>query len=373
MGRNVDGMDQAIHALYDAALEPGRWPEALRTLAELADTAHAALLDTNFANGMVHRQHLHNISAEDQRLYLDHYAAIDPRMQFLGARRSQWFSDYETFDASFRASHPFYVEYFQPRHAGESLFSMFALEGPRIGTLGLVRQLDEPKADAALRHELDRLLPHLDRATRITRRFASLASQVVIARAILDQLDEPLCCVDDGGRVQRMNAAFSGKLREADVVTESRGRLQFNVQRTHNQVMRAVRECCHIAQAVYGRDSDARLTFSVARNSGSIAFITVAPLVAGAAQSWAGGACALLRIDEFNAQPSPERIEQALGLTAAEARLVSALCHGGTLAAVAGELGISPNTAKTHLAAAFGKTGTRRQSELIALISAMPR
>jgi DNA-binding CsgD family transcriptional regulator len=170
-----------------------------------------------------------------------------------------------------------------------------------------------------------------------------------------------------------MNTAFAAKLREADVVTESGGRLQFSMQRTHNQVMRAVRECCHIAQAVYGRDSDAQLTFSAAKDSGAIAFITVAPLVSGAAQSWAGGACALLRIDEFNAQPSPERIEQALGLTPAEARLVSALCHGGTLARVAKELGVSANTAKTHLAAAFGKTGTRRQSELIALVSAMPR
>ena len=372
MSRDVEEMDQAIHALYDAALEPTRWSQALAALATLADAPHASVFDTNFANGIVHSEHLLNINAEDQRLYLERYAAIDPRLRFIAMRLPRWYSDYEVFDAEFRAKDPFYVEYLRPRGAGESLFSLFAIEGPRIGTLSLIRSDRQPKADAALREKLDRLLAHLDRAVRITRRFATLASEVVLAHNVLDMLDEPLCCIDGDGRLLRVNAAFQATLRERGIVSESGGRVRFSAPRVQAEVMRAIRECCRIAQAVYGKDSDAKLTFAVPKSDGMVAFVTVAPLVAGAAQSWAGGPCALLRIDEFDANPVPERLEQALGLTAAEARLVSALCHGGPLVSVAKKLKISLNTAKTHLASAFGKTGTRRQSELIALVSALP-
>jgi DNA-binding CsgD family transcriptional regulator len=322
---------------------------------------------------MVHRQITYGISDEDSRIYLNHYAAIDPRLEYLAVRRAQWFSDYETFDDTLRTTHPFYTEYFRPRGAGESLFSLFAIEGPRIATLGLVRELRQPKADAMLRAKLDRLITHLDRAFRITRRFASLAAEVSIARTVMDTLGEPICCVDESGFLRRVNLAFEACLKNGDIVASKFGKLQFPSPRDQTQVMRAVRECVGLARALYSRDSEAKLTFPIRKKDGRTAFVTVAPLVAGSAQSWAGSPCALVRIDEFNADPDPERIEHALGLTAAEARLVAMLCRGGSLAAAASEAGISLNTAKTQLAAVFSKTDTKRQSELIALISALPR
>ncbi|HUU70992.1 MAG TPA: LuxR C-terminal-related transcriptional regulator, partial [Burkholderiales bacterium] len=64
-------------------------------------------------------------------------------------------------------------------------------------------------------------------------------------------------------------------------------------------------------------------------------------------------------------------LQQLLGITAAEARLVSRLFEGGSLGSIAKELNISPNTAKTHLASVFFKTGAKRQRELITLVSAL--
>lgn len=62
------------------------------------------------------------------------------------------------------------------------------------------------------------------------------------------------------------------------------------------------------------------------------------------------------------------RIENQFGLTPAEARLATELLAGGGRGAVAARLGISDATARTHLSRIFDKTGTRRQSELVALI-----
>lgn len=369
----IGQIDRTIDALYQAALDPACWPETINKLALLANASHASLYDTDFSSGTTYRQQLLNISTEDAQLYLDRYAAIDPRLQFKTPRSQRWFSDHDTFDTAFRDSHPFYVEYLHPRGAGESLFSLFAGEGSRIAILSLIRNSQQPKAEKVVRDTLDRIFPHLDRAIRIARHLTSLAEDVILSKAVLDHLEEPLCCVDGSGRPQHMNAAFGEKLREGSVVSESHGKLRFLSTHTHTEVMRAIQACSRISQAADGKISEARRSFIVSRKGGTSTFVTVAPLAGAPEQSWPGKPCALVRVDEFNSRPEPARLAQALGLTTAEARLVSKLCQGGSLAEVANEMHVSLNTAKTQLASAFAKTGTRRQSELIALVSALPR
>jgi DNA-binding CsgD family transcriptional regulator len=62
------------------------------------------------------------------------------------------------------------------------------------------------------------------------------------------------------------------------------------------------------------------------------------------------------------------------GLTPAEARLALHLVAGEALRPAAVKLSISYETARTHLKNIFGKTGTRRQAELvIVIVTALPR
>jgi DNA-binding CsgD family transcriptional regulator len=61
-------------------------------------------------------------------------------------------------------------------------------------------------------------------------------------------------------------------------------------------------------------------------------------------------------------------IEAVFNLTAAEAKLVSALAAGHSLADFAERVGLSRNTVRNQLAAAFTKTETRRQAELVTLV-----
>jgi DNA-binding CsgD family transcriptional regulator len=356
--QEADAVGQAIQALYAAALEPALWPHAIAGLTQLAD-------------GTVYHQHLVNISDADARLYLDHYVTIDPRLQLLEQRPQRWLSDNDTFDTAFRSGHPFYVGYFQPRGVGESLFSRFAVEGPRNATIALSRCTHKSRADEPLRDSLDTLLPHMDRAVRITRRFTQLGTEISLAKTVLDRVEEPLCCIDDRGRLMQTNAAFAEKLRKGDIVSESAGTLHFSSPGAHAEFLRALRACNMIALGARSEDREARLTFTVNGSDNSTAHVTVVPLLAVPTQSRSGNACTLVRIDDFHSTPTAERLQQLLGITAAEARLVSRLFAGGSLGSIAKELNISPNTAKTHLASVFFKTGTKRQRELITLVSAL--
>jgi DNA-binding CsgD family transcriptional regulator len=63
-----------------------------------------------------------------------------------------------------------------------------------------------------------------------------------------------------------------------------------------------------------------------------------------------------------------QAVADSFSLTPAEARVLEHLAGGATIAEVAQDLAISLNTAKTHLARIFSKTGAARQADLIALV-----
>ena len=65
-------------------------------------------------------------------------------------------------------------------------------------------------------------------------------------------------------------------------------------------------------------------------------------------------------------------LRQQFGLTRSEARLVQSLAGGSSLDEGARSLGISVNTARTHLKHIFHKTGAKRQSELIHQVETGP-
>lgn len=69
---------------------------------------------------------------------------------------------------------------------------------------------------------------------------------------------------------------------------------------------------------------------------------------------------------------SARQLISMFGLSAAEARLARALCHGETLEEYAEAQGVKLPTVKTQLRAVFGKTQTDRQVTLVALISGIP-
>lgn len=73
----------------------------------------------------------------------------------------------------------------------------------------------------------------------------------------------------------------------------------------------------------------------------------------------------------------PQRINSEIlvngyGLTPAEAKVASHLGTGVSTENASKALNLSPSTVRTHLTRIFSKTGCRRQSELVALLSRLP-
>jgi DNA-binding CsgD family transcriptional regulator len=69
------------------------------------------------------------------------------------------------------------------------------------------------------------------------------------------------------------------------------------------------------------------------------------------------------------AYPSLETLRLAFGLTPAEAGVARKASQGLSCPEVAKQLGVSAGTVRAHMKAVFAKTHTRRQSELVAVLS----
>jgi DNA-binding NarL/FixJ family response regulator len=65
-----------------------------------------------------------------------------------------------------------------------------------------------------------------------------------------------------------------------------------------------------------------------------------------------------------------DTIAQFYDLTTAERRVLSAILDSGNVRSVAIALGVGEATIKTHLQHIFGKTGVRRQIDLVKLVIA---
>ena len=100
-----------------------------------------------------------------------------------------------------------------------------------------------------------------------------------------------------------------------------------------------------------------------------ILLLRVTPLHAAGA-----GDCVLRRAALFLHDPAAAaRIDEdalcrLFGLTHSEARLLVLLLNGSTLAEACATLGVTMNTARTHLKHIFLKTDTNRQTQLISLL-----
>ena len=88
-----------------------------------------------------------------------------------------------------------------------------------------------------------------------------------------------------------------------------------------------------------------------------------------AAYPHARSRCALLLAQDPDAcAMCAPALQQLFALTPSEAQICQALARGHAIGDIASHCGVTASTVKTHLHHVYGKTGTRRQGELVALI-----
>jgi DNA-binding CsgD family transcriptional regulator len=210
---------------------------------------------------------------------------------------------------------------------------------------------------------LNALAPHLARAARLRLRLGDTASMPAWSAELLDGLAWGVVILDRAGRTAFVNGEARRILTARDGLTLRASGLHAE----HKDDARGLRDA--IARAVHRQGGTDLL---VRRPSGAPAYLlTIVPLPEDQApRSSPVGPGVAVHILDANARPRDRgrRLTVTFGLTPAEQKVALDLAHEFSLAAIAERHGVAPSTVKSHLLSLFAKTGTNRQSQLVALL-----
>jgi DNA-binding CsgD family transcriptional regulator len=233
----------------------------------------------------------------------------------------------------------------------------------RIGLIGIHRPRRHGEMGEEDLNAVRRFLPHLRRAFRLN----TLLDLQRIRFGALEQLCEAnpgaTILVDERGRLTHANRAAWRLLEAGDGLSLCQGGTLSSATRPQTDALRQrIAEVCGIAAAA---DRNGGVSLRIERKNAGPLLVTVAPVPAD--RFALPRRLAILCVEDpwGTIAPDARKIALALGVTAAEARLVAALAEGTGLRQAAARLGIAYNTARTQLRSVLEKSGMHGQAELM--------
>jgi DNA-binding CsgD family transcriptional regulator len=383
VGRQQAAAD-VISGIYEAALEPGKWPEALGHLAEEfgAQSAAAFVVDISIAEvGFIAVSGLDPRALDD---YVAHYAQIDPWNDYLGKRPSgqpvvsQAVMDDRAFERT-----EFYGDFLRRYGIFHAMGGFVMRSGTLAFLCGVQRSRERGAFAPAELQRMRALFPHLERAVRMHRRLVQAGGLKDGMTAALDRMPLGAILADRFGRAVWLNRPAEELVRHADGLRLRDGRIEAT---TCNCAATELRRLLAGAAAVETNGGGAPIAVptSAAADAGGLVQLPrpwpLRPLTVMVTPLAGAGRLADAALDLDLARPTalllisdPERAVQlptdhlarTFGLTGAEAKLAAALATGTSLTDYAGAARITIGTARWYLKQALAKTGAHRQSELV--------
>ncbi len=375
-----DALLALIGAIYDASLQPSKWPQVVAETASLMGSERALML-TPFHqpdDGGIYFPH--GIPETFMQQYASRYIEHDVWAQ-RGIEKGAYvegnvFLDRDLLSPQEMLESVFYREFLSKmdilRLCSGVVFGQNS-SVPMLTNLAFFRGVREPEFDDANRDFLRLAVPHFSRALGIHVRLRDAELRSALSLAALDRLASGVILIGSQGKVLHMN-------RRANQIVSANDGLRVD-KHLDNMVLTAgksteTRALHSSIELALHPDTIEVPHFSrgvrVTRSSGHPAYIlNPAPLPR---DNEFGSARDRAHVIVFIADPSaPIVLDAALlkklyGLTAAETRVAECMCAGNSTIHAAKAMKLAESTVRTQLKSIFAKTGMHRQSELVKLL-----
>ena len=368
---NRPSFDDLLDVLYLSAIDPAMRSEFLRRCAAYFDCPTLAFIVSLRPERGVHAG-VHGWNEEAQRLYHDHYAVKDPwyqgyaRAGIVPPRPGQVFigrGSSVTTPSEVRSSE--YWNDFALKHDPDHFY-----QGGIVTESICLTMLRSPRQgdwDGAAISEWRLLYPHFRRAFAIHERVLDLRESMAALQNVVDALDCGLIGLDENGVVAFVNRATEDILNRPHGIAVRGGRLVFSDPDSSRQFAQWLSTAVDPFGKGAGCDA---MTLWSKHGAVHLCLLPVGPEAGGIS----GRVKLMLLITEASATPrSRDTVLSALfSLTPAESRVSMLLASGLDPGEIAEQTQTSPETVRFHLKSAYHKTGVRRQSELVRLISRLP-
>lgn len=353
MGDTTREEAEIVGKLYSGILHKDRWHAALKAVCSHVGGQHSALMLLEPAGKVLlaDTPDLPRPVIDDYEAY---YAAHDPGHEFAPQTPvGECYNDHRDFgEARIRASE-FYQDFFHRHDMGALMCApMVRLPGAEW-YISFQRAKDRGPFASEDERALLRLVPHLRESIRLRLRLSDMERQAALTKTSLDAIAAPLLIADAEGHVVLANT--SGEQWQAQ---------HGKKLRTHANWQRVLHTAC-------GRQGPARAA-AFRLHTPTDDYVVATPLAPDHAYAAAQTQpLALVLVRSAAGQPLSLQgsLTDLFRFTPAEARLLELLQQDLSLAQAAESLGVSYATVKTQLASLFQKTGTRRQAELLLLIT----
>jgi DNA-binding CsgD family transcriptional regulator len=307
-------------------------------------------------------------SAQAQQEYLAYYGQIDiwkpgtfEVPPFVVTRSRERISDEVVLRSEFYRDYARHLDMWHP------IGLTCPVDSSTAFTVGVNRTRAGGAFDTSEEARLVEFTRHLQRALQLRRQFQQLQLRAHAGYAALDRLAFGALVVDASANVVFANAA-------AEELERSAAGLTLAGKRLGCAVLAQARDLRHLVHATANGGSGGALRITDASGAGSLLAL-VSPMPSRLTASGDGGALVLvaLRQAKNGAVLAETVVAQLFGLSRSEAQVVRAVVKGASIEEIARERGVKITTIKTQLEAAYRKTDTENQRDLIRLLSRIPQ
>ena len=360
--------DKLLDLIYDAATEHDLWVSVLTEIADLTNGQGGILIGRSLGAGEVHFDYNGRLSEECNRAYKErHIRNPWNEAMMLQPVGRVVFSDEVAPLSSLRPT-LFFDEVLRPQDVAHNAMIALATKNDFQAAFNICRSQQQGPFGDDERLFLNRLVPHMRRSIQLGFRVDSYRELQRAGYDALDRLSAGIVLLDQQARILYINAAARShesdgvlSLRKSTITTHSA-----SYSHRLSELIRAVLRGMPTGSMSVPRPSDGQLltiVLSSVRSKDIDRFTDT---------GMPDAAVLIFIVDPTNSSGVPiDWIVDAYGLTQAEARVALAASSGITIPEAAAQLGLSPNTIKTHLRKVFAKTGVNRQAELVRLMASI--
>lgn len=366
-------LQQLILAIHDAALAPDGWPGVLDQLGDLLRGSAAVLglqvLPEGGGVSAISRFDPETIGVfEREYMTRDRNSSIQA---MLAAPIGTWLHGYRAMSEPEWRSSDLRRDVYAPNDLWHAAPVCLLRQPEYMAVLSIARSYRGGEFNQRDAELMGLLIPHFQRALQTHLRLRSLDTERTALADALDQLSFAVILVDTAGRAVRVNRRAEALLSARDGLQLVSGHIVASTRDETRALTRFVHGATRLSPAdVTASGGALRLRRPSGRKPLSV---LVAPLASATDPLPSRPVAAVFVSDPEHADVAvPDILQAVYGLTAQEASLAALLARGESLATAAELLGITRNTAHTHLQHVFDRTDTHRQADLVRLVLRSP-
>ena len=366
--RNRDAVVRDLVArIYDASLDPSQWAGVAPAIAAAYNSPSTVLFLNSVRTGPVWLSNTPNLDATARQTHSDYFHKVDVWAHRAALNeKSRIFISPELISDSAFAETEIYRDW--ARHVGafRVVGSVFDVADGAVSIFGIHRsKKDRPFGDDD-KKALSQVFPHIKRAVQLRHHLDGQSLDGEASTLALVHSGLAVLIVDRQSHILYGNRAAIDVLTRGDALRAPSNRLSALTPALTSALDALVDGAARTAQAI---EKTQKSALRIVRPGRLPVTVFVAPFrpPQGGFASVGSAAIVLIRDPELTAT-SGQVLRDLFGLTATEAAVAGFLAAGRSIDEVATAQGVSLNTARTHLKSILSKTGTNRQSELVALL-----